>query len=129
MEQKKQKLEKDRVRDLLNNWRRWSKDCPPDPAEVFYYTVSPMFRDFVKPSPGRSFPYDPDAAEMVEDVLREMFNAHKRERMILISYYQRDCGAKDLAEIMGVAKSTMYRQIEQASDVFSETWFLTHNKN
>lgn len=34
---------KERVKAILINWRLWAWDCPPDPAEVYYYTESPVF--------------------------------------------------------------------------------------
>lgn len=120
-------LDKDRVRDLLNNWRAWARDCPPDPAEVDFYTVSPDFRDYVKPNPSGP-PYDTEAAVMVEKVLREMFKIHPFERDILITYYLRSGTVEDVARMLGYSRPTMFRRLTAAHKVFGEMWFVCKKK-
>ena len=115
-------LDKGRARDLLNNWRRYSRDNPPDPAEVNYYTVSPMFKDFVKPNPGPS-PYDPESAEMVEDVLRFMFQQYPFERDMLVTYYLRSGTVEDVAKILGHGKRRMYELLELSHKAFAKAWY------
>jgi len=115
-------LDKERVKDLLNNWRRYSRDCPPDPAEVHYYTISPDFRDYVKPNPG-PVPYDSDSAEMVEDVLRWMYKAMPFERDMLVSYYLRGGTVDDVARMLGYGKRRMYELLALSHNAFGRAWY------
>lgn len=117
------KPDKNRVKDLLSNWRRWSRDDPPNPAEVYYYTVSPMFRDFVKPT-ASNFCYDSDSALMVEEVLRLMCGAYSKERQLICDYYLREIPSRELSRVLGLPKSTMYRHLDMAMDAFADHWDL-----
>jgi DNA-directed RNA polymerase specialized sigma24 family protein len=127
MKQKKQKLDRNRAKDLLLNWRQYARDLPPDSAEILYYTISPMFRDYVKPTP-KWIRYDEDAALMVEDVLRDMFGTHPKDREMLILYWIHMRNVRDLAEALGMPKSTVHDRIKSAEDTFSVQWYLTHGR-
>lgn len=121
------KPDKDRVKDLLANWRDWARDCPPDSAEILYYTISPAFRDYAKPT-GKWVRYDNESAEMVEDVLREMFKAYPKDRELLILYWIHMNNVRDLAEVLSLSKSTMHRRLQAAHDTFAEHWALLFYK-
>lgn len=114
-------LDRNQARALLDNWRAWGKDTPIDSAEVYYYTISPDFAQFVKTG-SLGYVYNPDSAMLVEDALREMFVPYGRERELIIRYYQRDGNVRDLASSMGIPKSTLYKRLDFAIDVFSSVF-------
>lgn len=115
------KPDKDRVKDLLSNWRRWARDDPPNPAEVHYYTISPMFRDII-PTASNPEPYDSRSAEMVEDVLRVMNHAYPKDRELIILYWIHMHNIRTLAEVVGIPKSTLYDHLMFAHGVFADMW-------
>jgi DNA-directed RNA polymerase specialized sigma24 family protein len=115
------KPDKDRVKDLLRNWRYWARDCPPDSAEIHYYTLSPMFRQYVKPTPTWAR-YDELAAEMVEDVLREMFKAYPKDREMLRLYWLYINNQRHLAEALGTSQPTVSRRLAYAENTFAHFW-------
>jgi DNA-directed RNA polymerase specialized sigma24 family protein len=115
------KPDKDRVKDLLANWRHYARDLPPDSAEIHYYTVSPAFREYVKPTP-KWVRYDEAAADKVEDVLREMFKAYPKDREMLILYWIYINNQRDLAEVLGIPRTTLQRRINHAQDTFADFW-------
>lgn len=112
-------LSRNQARDILENWRAWGKDSPKDSAEIYYYTVSPDFSQYVKRE-SLGYVYNPDSAMLVEDALREMFVPYGRERELIIKYYQREGSVRELADELGLPKSTMYQRLDFAIDVFSE---------
>ena len=119
--------DKDRTRSLLMNWRIWSRDCPPDPAEVDYYTVSPMFKSIT--GQGSTPPYDSDSAMLVEEVLSRMFNTgYRREREVLRVCYGEGKSVRVAAPEFGASKSTMHRWLAAAESVFSAQWDDAINK-
>ena len=113
--------DKQRVRDLLFNWRNWAKDCPLDPAEVDYYTVSPMFRDIM---PQSSTPaYDSDSALMVEEVLRVMRYPYPQERWLLAEYFGKGVTQKEIADELGIHRTTVTKcRLPMAERIFAEQW-------
>ena len=114
-------IDKDRAKDLLNNWRIWAADCPQDPAQVPYYRKSPMFKA-VLPS-GCTPPYDSDSALMVEEVMRELFRkGYRAERAALITCYGENKSVRIAAPEFGISKSTMHRRLQIAEKVFAEQW-------
>ena len=117
------KPDKRRVKDLLSNWRHWSRDFPPDSAEILYYTISPMFRDYVKPTP-KSIRYDEESAWMVERVMQEMFEWKPKEREMLILYWLYIPHQVDLADALGVSERTIRRRMGYAHDTFAHHWGL-----
>lgn len=117
------KPDKNRVKDLLANWRSWARDFPPDSAEIMYYTISPSFRDYVKPTP-KSIRYDEESAEMVEDVLREMFKAYPKDREMLILYWIYMHNQTDLADVLRMPRTTLQKHIYRAHDTFADFWAL-----
>lgn len=117
------KPDKDRVRDILSNWSRWARDCPPDPAEVHYYTISPMFRDVI-PKTGSQQPYDVDAADMVEEVLRTMRQAYPKCRELIILYWIQINSERALADALGMSKTTLHNRRMFAEGVFADFWEL-----
>lgn len=116
----------ERVRDLLSNWRNWARDCPPDPAEVHYYTVSPDFVDYVKPNPGPP-PYDSDSAEMVEEVLREMYGPYRAEYRLIKWHYGQSIPQVEIARAMRISRRAIHYRLQIALRVFSEHW-VAHSK-
>ena len=113
--------DKDRTRQLLMNWRLWSRDCPPDAAEVHYYTVSPMFQGVIKR--GGSQPYDVDSALMVEEVMRRMFKPYPKEYRVLQAYYGESRTQIEIAKEIGVARTTVTRyRLPMAERIFGEQW-------
>ena len=117
------KPDKIRVKDLLRNWRYWARDVEPDSAEIHYYTISPTFRDYVKPTPN-FVRYDSAAAEAVEEVLRAMFKTHPKDREILFLYYICVNSQRDLAELLDLPRTTVRRRIHNAEDTFADFWDL-----
>lgn len=117
------KPDKNRVKDLLSNWRYWARDCDPDSAEIHYYTISPSFRDYVKPTP-KFVRYDDDAAMAVELVLGEMFQTRPRERELLILYWICIPNVRDLADCLDMPKSTLHDKLRRSEDVFADCWRL-----
>jgi hypothetical protein len=118
---------KERTSDLLMNWRCYSKDCPPDPAQVHYYTVSPMFTDIIPR--GTTPPYDTDAALMVEEVLRVMFRPYPQEWSILRDYYGRGMPQCEIAERLGINQSSVCKyRLPAARRIFAEQWALLIRK-
>ena len=103
------------------NWRAWSRDCPPDAALVYYYTVSPMFKGVIKQ--GSSPPYDVDSALMVEEVMRRMFKPYPKEYRVLQAYYGESMTQIEIAKEIGVARTTVTRyRLPMAERIFSEQW-------
>lgn len=115
------KPDKNRVKDLLRNWRFWARDVEPDSAEIHYYTISPTFRDYVKPTP-KWIRYDNDAADAVEEVLRYMFKVYPDERKTLFMYYICMNNQRDLADALDMSAATVNRRIKVAEDAFAESW-------
>ena len=115
------KPDKNRVKDLLENWRHWGRDLPPDSAEIHYYTISPMFRDYVKPTP-KWVRYDEQAALAVEEVLAEMFRTYPKDREMLILYWIHMNNIRDLADALSIPKSTVHDRIKRAEDTFADFW-------
>ena len=113
--------DKDRTRQLLMNWRLWSRDCPPDAAEVNYYTVSPMWKGVIKQ--GSTPPYDTDSALMVEEVMRRMFMPYPKEYRVLQAYYGESRTQIEIAKEIGVARTTVTRyRLPMAERIFGEQW-------
>ena len=112
--------DKDRTRSLLMNWRIWARDCPPDPAEVYYYTVSPMFKGVIKQ--GSTPPYDVDSALMVDEVMRRMFTPYPREYRMLQAYYGEGRTQIEIAKDMNLPRTTFQRRKDMAERIFSEQW-------
>ena len=113
----------DRTRNLLSNWSIWARDCPPDAAEVYYYTVSPMFADIMKQ--GSLPPYDIDSAMMVEEVMRRMFRPYRNEYRVLQAYYGEGLTQKEIAKELGIARQSVGRhRLPMAHRIFSEQWAL-----
>ena len=113
--------DKQRVRDLLFNWRNWAKDCPLDPAQIFYYTVSPMFRDVM---PQASTPaYDSDSALMVEEVLRVMRYPYPQERWLLAEYFGKGRPQTEIARELRINQSSVSKyRLPAAERIFAEQW-------
>jgi len=110
-----------RTRDLMENWKYWARDCPPDPSEIDYYTVSPMFAD-IMPRGGVP-PYDTDSALMVEEVLKRMFVPYRPEWWILLAYYGKGMAQEDIADILGINQSSVSRyRLPAARRIFAEQW-------
>lgn len=111
------------VRDILQNWRWYARDLPLDSAEIHYYTISPMFRDYAIPTP-KHIRYDTESAEMVEEVMREMFKWRPKCRKWLIRYWLYIPNNQDLADAMGTSKRTVERKMAEAHDAFAKYWAL-----
>jgi hypothetical protein len=114
-------LDKNRIRAILENWSRWARDDPCDPAEVYYYTVCPDFAHII-PSASGLKSYSAEAAELVEDVFRVMYSESPSERQFLIDFYLRDCNANDFAARTGLSKTQLYRVLDFAFATFSGLW-------
>ena len=113
--------DKDRTRQLLMNWRAWSRDCPPDPAEVDYYTVSPMFKGVIKQD--STPPYDIDSALMVEEVMRRMFKPYPKEYRVLQAYYGESRTQIEIAKEIGISRQSVGKyRLPMAERIFSEQW-------
>ena len=115
-------LDKNRIRAILENWARDAKDCPPDPAEVYYYTKCPDFAHVLPSDSCGLKSYNPDAAELVEDVFRVMFVPYRPERQLLIDFYMRDCNTIDFAAHLEISTRTLYRRLDLAFKAFAEYW-------
>ena len=115
------KPEKDRVKDLLRNWKYWALDVPADSAEVYYYTVSPMFREYVKPSPSWAR-YDEESALMVEAVLAEMFKTDPEGRRLIQLYWLSISNERALAEYLKIPNTTLHYRLVRSRDSFASTW-------
>lgn len=87
------------VRSMLQHWRWYAKDLPPDSAEINYYTISPMFRDYAIPTP-RSITYDIKTAEMVEEVMVEMYKWRPMARAWLRAYWLYIPNVSDLSDYL-----------------------------
>ena len=113
--------DKQRTLNLLHNWKHWSRDMTLDPAEVPYYTVSPMFRDIV---PQKATPaYDVDAALLVEDCMARMFIPYKTEWNMLRDYYALGFTQYEIAKSLGIQQSSVSRyRLPAAQRIFAEQW-------
>lgn len=113
------------ARDNLSEWQKWSWRFPRDSAEFHYYTVSPMFRgtSWAKPTPPGE-PVNDQIAEMVEEVMRELYKWSPSSRDWLISYWLYFPNNKALAEAMGISERTVRRHMVVAHETFAKHWGL-----
>lgn len=117
------KPDNDRVMNLLNNWRVWSLDMPPDPAEVPYYTVCPDFAGIVKRR-SSSRVADNESAWIVEVVMREVYRESRPTWNLIRKYYLRqyEDTADHIAEEIGIHRATLFRRLNIARDIFAVEW-------
>lgn len=133
------------TRTILQHWRWYAKDLPPDSAEVNYYTVSPMFRDYALPTP-KSITYDEKTALMVEDVMGELYKWRPKQREWLILYWLYIPNNQDLADALSdpdararlplqflthkrglgvrISKRTVERKMAESYEAFAKHWGL-----
>lgn len=113
---------KERIRNILFNWSRWARDCPLDPAEVNYYTVSPMFAAVI-PRSGGSTPYDTDSALMVEEVMHVMFRPYPSEYRVIQAYFGEGRPQREIAAELGIHQASVSKyRLPAAERIFAEQW-------
>jgi len=112
-----------RARDILSNWRDSARDLPPDSAELYYYTISPMFRGtkWARPTPSGT-EYSEESAEMVEEVMREMYRWKPKARRWLILYWLHMPNNRELGKALGLSERWVRHKVALAHDVFADTW-------
>ena len=137
------------TREILQHWRWYARDLPPDSAEIHYYTISPMFRDYAKPTP-KTIRYDIKTAEMVEDVMQDLYKWRPKAREWLILYWLYIPNNQDLADTLSnsemrtrlplqflkarhgegikISKRTVERKMSDSHDVFAKHWALRFMK-
>jgi hypothetical protein len=135
------------TREILMHWRWWSRDEPPNSAEIMYYTVTPMFRDYVKPTP-KTVRYHAKTAEMVEVVMQDMYKWKPTAREWLILYWLYIPNNQDLADVLSdskaraalplqflkkrnglgvnISKRTVERKMSDSLDTFAYYWGLRY---
>jgi len=112
-------LSDEQTRELLENYRTWALDDPPDYAQVNYYTICPDFVGIIKR--GSRPAYCDRQAWLVEEVLRTMFDT--LEYGIIQRYYGKGWTESRVAKWLGVPQSRMSDSyLPAARDAFARNW-------
>lgn len=114
-------LSKEQTQELLDNYRTWAADDPPDYAEVDYYVACPDFVHILKWGPKPA--YDDRQAWLVEEVLRVMFKSDPLAYGIIKRFYGQGQTREKVGEWLGVSGRTITRTyIPAAHDSFAREW-------
>lgn len=119
--------DRDEVRGILQNWRKWARDVRRDSAEINYYTISPIFRGtkWAKPTP-RDASYSEDSALMVEEVLRDMYRWQPKAREWIIRYWICLPSERALAATMKVSRKVVRNAMDHAHGEFAMRWGMLY---
>ena len=114
-------LSKEQMLELLDNYRTWASDDPPDYAEVYYYVACPDFVDTIKW--GSKPAYDDRQAWLVEEVLRVMFESDPQGYGVIKRFYGEGKSRESVGKWLGVSGRHVSRvYLPAAQDSFAREW-------